>query len=89
MIRIREGPSTAATLGTDYPRARTIPTTRISPPTPSMLSSTQSSANIWTFLREAADRSDGPGVPRFVEWEFGAFLTCGVPRLRPKVLTQA
>ena len=30
------------------------------------------------FLREAADRGDGHGLPRFVEQEFREFLTCGV-----------
>src|SRR3989454_7540910 len=30
-----------------------------------------------TFLREVADRSDGGGLPRFVEREFREFLTCG------------
>ena len=29
------------------------------------------------FLREAADCTDGPGLPRFVEDEFRAFLACG------------
>ncbi len=33
--------------------------------------------NLETFLREAADRSDGGGLPRFVEREFREFLTCG------------
>ena len=31
-----------------------------------------------TFLRDAAERTDGAGVPRFVETEFREFLTCGV-----------
>src|SRR5438876_7059121 len=31
-----------------------------------------------TFLREAADRTDDTGLPRFVEDEFREFLTCGV-----------
>jgi len=31
-----------------------------------------------TFLREAAHRADGAGLPRFVEQEFREFLTCGV-----------
>src|ERR1700675_3567112 len=31
-----------------------------------------------TFLHEAATRTDGPGLPRFVEEEFRAFLRCGV-----------
>jgi hypothetical protein len=40
-----------------------------------------------TFLREAADRTGGAGLPRFVEDEFREFLTCsvlahGVARLR-------
>jgi len=30
------------------------------------------------FLREASDRGDGHGLPRFVEHEFREFLTCGV-----------
>jgi non-specific serine/threonine protein kinase len=30
------------------------------------------------FLREASDRGDGHGLPRFVEQEFREFLTCGV-----------
>jgi len=30
------------------------------------------------FLRAAAERSDGPGVPRFVAAEFRDFLGCGV-----------
>jgi hypothetical protein len=30
-----------------------------------------------TFLREAADRTDGGGLPRFIEREFREFLTCG------------
>ena len=33
--------------------------------------------NLETFLREVADRSDGGGLPRFVEREFREFLTCG------------
>lgn len=31
-----------------------------------------------TFLREAAQRADGAGLPQFVEQEFREFLTCGV-----------
>src|SRR2546426_6240378 len=31
-----------------------------------------------TFLRDAAERTDGTGVPRFVEKELREFLTCGV-----------
>ena len=30
------------------------------------------------FLRAAAERTDGVGLPRFVEREFREFLTCGV-----------
>ena len=30
-----------------------------------------------TFLREVADRTDGGGLPRFVEREFREFPTCG------------
>lgn len=30
------------------------------------------------FLREAADRGDGTGLPSFVEREFREFPTCGV-----------
>jgi hypothetical protein len=30
------------------------------------------------FLQEAADRSDGTGLPPFVEQEFRDFLACGV-----------
>src|SRR5881409_3586214 len=30
-----------------------------------------------SFLREAADRTDGGGLPRFIEREFREFLTCG------------
>ncbi|MDP3769179.1 MAG: transposase zinc-binding domain-containing protein, partial [Dehalococcoidia bacterium] len=30
------------------------------------------------FLREAAHRADGAGLPQFVEQEFREFLTCGV-----------
>jgi len=33
--------------------------------------------NLETFLREAADRTDGGGLPHFVEREFREFLTCG------------
>src|SRR5205807_1082434 len=33
--------------------------------------------NLETFLREAGDRTDGGGLPRFVEREFREFLTCG------------
>ena len=33
--------------------------------------------NLETFLREAADRSDGDGLPRFIEREFREFITCG------------
>ena len=33
--------------------------------------------NLETFLREAADGTDGGGLPRFVEREFREFLTCG------------
>jgi Putative transposase/Transposase zinc-binding domain len=33
--------------------------------------------NLETFLREAADRTDGSGLPRFIEREFRDFLTCG------------
>ena len=35
-------------------------------------------AHLETFLREAAHRADGAGLPRFVEQEFRQFLTCGV-----------
>jgi hypothetical protein len=31
-----------------------------------------------TFLREAAERAEGTGLPDFVEQEFRNFLTCGV-----------
>src|SRR5437899_2245918 len=31
-----------------------------------------------TFLREAAHRGEGAGLPQFVEQEFREFLTCGV-----------
>ncbi|MBI4241781.1 MAG: IS91 family transposase, partial [Candidatus Rokubacteria bacterium] len=31
-----------------------------------------------TFLREAAERAEGAGLPHFVEQEFRDFLTCGV-----------
>ena len=31
-----------------------------------------------SFLREAAERTEGGGVPRFVEKEFREFLGCGV-----------
>jgi hypothetical protein len=31
-----------------------------------------------TFVREATERGDGSGLPRFVEDEFRAFLTCGI-----------
>src|SRR2546426_12581267 len=31
-----------------------------------------------TFLRDAAERTDRDGMPRFVEKEFREFLTCGV-----------
>ena len=30
------------------------------------------------FLREASDRADGNGLPRFVEHEFRDFLRCGL-----------
>ena len=33
--------------------------------------------NLETFLREAADRTDGGGLPRFIEREFREFITCG------------
>ncbi len=33
-----------------------------------------------TFLREAATRADGHGLPKFLEREFRQFLTCGVLR---------
>lgn len=33
--------------------------------------------NLETFLCEVADRTDGGGLPRFVEREFREFLTCG------------
>jgi hypothetical protein len=33
--------------------------------------------NLETFLREAADRGDGDGLPRFIEREFREFITCG------------
>ncbi len=33
--------------------------------------------HLQTFLAEAAHRRDGEGVPRFVEEEFQAFLSCG------------
>ena len=33
--------------------------------------------NLETFLREAAERTDDGGLPRFVEREFREFLTCG------------
>ncbi len=35
-------------------------------------------AHLETFLREAAQRAEGAGLPRFVEQEFRRFLTCGV-----------
>ncbi len=35
-------------------------------------------AHLETFLREAARRGEGAGLPRFVEQEFRQFLTCGV-----------
>ena len=35
-------------------------------------------AHLETFLREAADRAEGAGLPQFVEDEFRAFLTCGI-----------
>ncbi len=35
-------------------------------------------AHLETFLREAAHRAGGGGLPRFVEQEFRDFLTCGV-----------
>jgi len=31
-----------------------------------------------TFLREAAQRAEGTGLPDFVEQEFRDFLTCGI-----------
>jgi hypothetical protein len=31
-----------------------------------------------TFVREARERGDGCGVPRFVEEELREFLTCGI-----------
>ena len=31
-----------------------------------------------TFVREAAERGDGSGLPQFVEEEFRGFLTCGI-----------
>jgi len=33
--------------------------------------------NLETFLREVADRTDGGGLPRFVEREFREFIGCG------------
>ena len=33
--------------------------------------------HLQTFLADAAHRRDGEGVPRFVEEEFQAFLSCG------------
>jgi hypothetical protein len=30
------------------------------------------------FLRAAADRADGPGLPEFIAREFREYLTCGV-----------
>jgi len=35
-------------------------------------------AHLETFLREAAHRAGGAGLPQFVEQEFREFLTCGV-----------
>jgi hypothetical protein len=35
-------------------------------------------AHLETFLREAAHRAGGAGLPQFVEQEFRQFLTCGV-----------
>ncbi len=35
-------------------------------------------AHLETFLRDAAHRAEGAGLPRFVEREFRDFLTCGV-----------
>ena len=35
-------------------------------------------AHLESFLREAAHRADGAGLPQFVEQEFREFLTCGV-----------
>ena len=34
--------------------------------------------HLGTFLREAAHRADGAGLPQFVEQEFREFLTCGI-----------
>lgn len=31
-----------------------------------------------SFLRAVAERTDGVGLPRFVEEEFRQFLTCGI-----------
>jgi hypothetical protein len=31
-----------------------------------------------TFLRAAAERAEGAGLPHFVEQEFRNFLTCGI-----------
>jgi len=31
-----------------------------------------------TFVREATERGEGSGLPRFVEQEFREFLTCGI-----------
>src|SRR5215510_10310043 len=45
--------------------------------------------NLETFLREAADRTDGEGLPRFIEREFREFLTCGALGLGRRVRVPA
>jgi Putative transposase/Transposase zinc-binding domain len=36
-------------------------------------------AHLESFLQAATERTDGAGLPRFVEDEFRQFLTCGIP----------
>ena len=57
---------------------RRWPSPRISPGPRSTVLHRVVRENLETFLREAADRTDGGGLPRFVEREFREFLTCGV-----------
>src|SRR5438034_1642698 len=56
---------------------RRWPSPRISPGPRSTVLHRVVRENLETFLREAADRTDGGGLPRFVEREFREFLTCG------------
>src|SRR5207247_727590 len=66
-----------AAAGTASLSRRRWPSPRISPGPRSTVLHRVVRENLETFCSEAADRTDGGGLPRFVEREFREFLTCG------------